>query len=313
MNIFNKKKLVTNSATLFLVTIMVLAAEIFGNKEIIFPEITALAVGYILSEKRSWNVDDKRMLLLIAVCACMGVVIVRYVRIGVFPELMLAFVFAQIVFCISGTSFAPLISAVVLPVMLQTESIVYPIAAVILTIAVIVCRRFLIHFGIREDEEYIPKRLNSASDIKDTVKRIVLVVLIGYAAFRFDFRFVIAPPLLVAFTELSRPGNKAKKKPFKIIAAMTAAAFVAAVFRYFITIKGGMPLTLTAATASLAMLIIINLSSVYLPPLGAVTLLAMLIPEAAVITYPLQIAVGISIYILLARTVFAGSGNIKDQ
>lgn len=51
---------------------MVLAAELLGNKEIIFPEITALAIGYILSEKRGWNVNDRRMLFLITLCACAG-------------------------------------------------------------------------------------------------------------------------------------------------------------------------------------------------------------------------------------------------
>ena len=72
-----------------------------------------------------------------------------------------------------------------------------------------------------------------------------------------------------------------------------------------------MPLTLTAVIACIAMLAIINLSSVYLPPLGAVTLLAMLIPEYALISYPLQIAVGITIYLLLARMVFASEKSAE--
>ena len=52
-------------------------------------------------------------------------------------EILIAFVFAQILFMLSGTTFAPMISAIVLPVMMQTESFIYPIAAFLLTVAVV--------------------------------------------------------------------------------------------------------------------------------------------------------------------------------
>jgi len=63
------KKYLPDVITLILVTGMVAAAEILGEKEIIFPEITALAVGYMVSEKRSWMVNSLRMLVLITGCA----------------------------------------------------------------------------------------------------------------------------------------------------------------------------------------------------------------------------------------------------
>lgn len=51
---------------------------------------------------------------------------------------------------LSGTTFAPMISAIVLPVMMQTESFIYPIAAFLLTIAVVLFRRFLLKVKIRD-------------------------------------------------------------------------------------------------------------------------------------------------------------------
>ena len=47
-----------------------------------------------------------------------------------------------------------MISAIVLPVMMQTESFIYPIAAFLLTIAVVLFRRFLLKVKIRDKEDF---------------------------------------------------------------------------------------------------------------------------------------------------------------
>ena len=56
---------------------MVGVSELLGEKEIIFPEITALTVGAIAAPKHSWKVSRARMILLIAVCSVIGILIVR--------------------------------------------------------------------------------------------------------------------------------------------------------------------------------------------------------------------------------------------
>lgn len=127
--------------TLILVGIMTFVAEILDEGEIVFPEITALAIGYMVTQKQGWKVNDSRMIALIAICAVAGVLTVRYIKVGLYLEILIAFVFAQILFMFSGTTFAPMISAIVLPVMMQTESFIYPIAAFLLTIAVVLFRR----------------------------------------------------------------------------------------------------------------------------------------------------------------------------
>ena len=49
-----KKKTLTGAATVLMVALMVGAAELLGEKEIIFPEITALAVGALVAPKQAW-------------------------------------------------------------------------------------------------------------------------------------------------------------------------------------------------------------------------------------------------------------------
>lgn len=290
--------------TLFLVGLMVGIAELLNEKEIIFPEITALAVGYMVAQKRSWKVNGKRMLLLITICATVGVLIVRYSGLTLFPQMIIAFSFAQILFMFSGTTFAPFVSAIVLPVMMQTKSFIYPISAVILTILVIGFHQLFLKMKIREDEEYIPVMLNSKDDIIDTALRVVCVAIVGFVAIYFNYKFIIAPPLLVAFTEFSRPRNKVRNKPIKTVLVITGCALVGSLSRYLLTIKLELPLTVSALIATLIMLLILTYTKMYMPPVGAITILSMMIPQSSVITYPLQIFVGSVVIILLSRVFF---------
>ena len=187
--------------TLILVGIMTFVAEILDEGEIIFPEITALAIGYMVTQKQGWKVNDSRMIALIAICAVVGVLTVRYIKVGLYLEILIAFVFAQILFMFSGTTFAPMISAIVLPVMMQTESFIYPIAAFLLTIAVVLFRRFLLKVKIRDKEDFQSVNLHAKSDVIDTAVRTICVAVVGFFAIWSGFKFAIAPPLLVAFTE----------------------------------------------------------------------------------------------------------------
>ena len=292
--------------TLILVGIMTFVAEILGEGEIIFPEITALAIGYMVTQKQGWKVNDSRMIALIAICAVAGVLTVRYIKVGLYLEI---FVFAQILFMLSGTTLAPMISAIVLPVMMQTESFIYPIAAFLLTIAVVLFRRFLLKVKIRDKEDFQSVNLHTKSDVIDTAVRTICVAVVGFFAIWSGFKFAIAPPLLVAFTEFSRPKNKARNKPVKTVLVITVCAFVGAVSRYVLNMTLGLPLTVAALTATAIMLVIVYCTKIYIPPAGALTILSMIIPSESVLLYPLQILLGTAVIILISRLLFMKRQN----
>lgn len=300
-------------STLLLVGIMVGIAEIVNEKEIIFPEITALAVGYMVAKKRSWKVNGRRMIFLITLCAVVGVLIVRYSGLNLYLQMIIAFSFAQILFMFSGTTFAPFVSAIVLPIMMQTKSFIYPISAFVLTLLVILFHDLFLKAGIREDEDYIPVMLNSKDDIIDTAIRILCVGVIGFVAIYFNLKFIIAPPLLVAFTEFSRPRNKVRNLPVKVVAVITSCALVGSLSRYLLSMKLDMPLTVSALVATLVMLMILTYAKMYMPPVGAITILSMIIPESSVVTYPLQIFIGSVVVITLSRILFMKRQNKKYE
>ena len=135
----------------------------------------------------------------------------------------------------SGTTFAPFVSAIVLPVMMQTTSIVYPIAAFVLTLLVILFHKLFLFQGLRTDEEYVPVMLNSRDDMVDTAIRIL---------------------------------------------------FVAAI------------------VVTCGMLIVIHFTKMYMPPVGAITMLSMIISESVLTTYPIQIFVGSSLILFSVPDAF---------
>ena len=124
------KSTIFGSVCMFVVLCaMVAAAEVTGEAEIIFPEVAALSVGCFLAPRLVWRTSALRMILCIAVCAAGGVCIVRFVPLPLWAQFSLAFAVGQMVLFVSGTTFAPLISAIALPVLIQTRSVVYIVAA----------------------------------------------------------------------------------------------------------------------------------------------------------------------------------------
>ena len=73
-----RKQLLSDGLVLAIVAAMVGAAELTGQSEIIFPEITAIAVGAFLSPRLAWRTDRVRMLVTVTLCAVLGVLLIAF-------------------------------------------------------------------------------------------------------------------------------------------------------------------------------------------------------------------------------------------
>lgn len=300
-----------------IVAVMTAAAELFGNKEIIFPEIAAIAAGGLIAPKLVWNTDKKRILFFITLCAALGVGIVRYVPLSLWAQMTAAFFVSQVIFIYSGTTFAPMISAIVLPVMLQTETVIYLISAVLLTSLILLSRFLLEKQGILEETGYKKEKLPQIKEYKSAALRMVIGTVVIFVAVNLDVKFVVAPPLLVAFTEFSKPSCGARKKAVKAVALIGGSALMGAVFRYvFCMWLGIFPLYLAAAATMLTVILLMKKIGMFLPPAGAVSILAMLIPESAVLWFPVQITVGVAVAMGAALLFFredTGRGKAEEE
>lgn len=298
-----KRQGTINGLVVLIVVLMVGTAELLGQSEIIFPEITAIAVGALLAPRMAWNTSRPRILLLIALCAVLGVGIVRFVPGPDWMKLTLAYGAAEALYLCSGTTFAPMISAAALPVLLGTESMVYLIAAPVLTALILGCHWGLERAGWKAPVPFAPVRAEKR-DWQDAVVRLVLVAAAGWAALCLDCRFAVAPPLLVAFTEFSRRSSGARRVPVRAVAVIALCALTGAVCRYGLAVCLGLPLTLAAVCAAVGMLLILDRLRLYIPPAGALCILPMLIPAERVPAYPLQILAGAALFMTLSLTVF---------
>lgn len=288
------------AACLILAAAMVGTAELLGEKEIIFPEITALTVGAIAAPKQSWRVSRVRMVLLIAICSVLGILIVRLIPLPKAINLAGAYLLCQVLYMFSGTSFAPMISAAALPVLMGTETIIYPVSAVMMTILTVLVQYILERRGLYEHEEFSPVPRPDSFGIISAAVRTVIAAVLAFPLIRFGLNFCIAPPLLVAFTEFSNPASGARKKPVKTVLIITACALSGALFRWSLCVLLGLPMTLAAVMSAAAALTIMKLAGQYIPPAGALGILPMIIPQEALLIYPLEIFAGASVFMLAA-------------
>lgn len=295
-----KHTLIKCAFTIFVVFVMVGLSELFEEKEIVFPEITALMIGLAVSPKRSWQTSRIRLIFLILICSLLGIFFVRYVSFPLPVNITIAFGICQLILYYSRTSFAPLISAAILPILMGTTSIIYPICAVSFTLLALLCEYILTKLNIRPKEVYTPTPLPKFNDFNSIIVCILTIAVLSPIVIQLGYRFCIAPPLLVAFTEFCRPACNARKHPFKSVIIIFLCGLAGTLCRYVLVGLLCLPLTLAAVAATIFMLIIVNWSKCYLPPAGALTILPMIIPYDCILTYPLQILIGVSLFMLIS-------------
>jgi len=305
-----KQNLLVYSMILLIVAVMVGAAELLGEKEIIFPEITAIAVGALLAPKPAWRTNRIRILIFIMICAVLGVGIVLFVPGPLWGKIALAYGLSEVLFLCSGTSFAPMISAIVLPVLLGTESPVYLAAALLLTLLILLCHVVLVKGKIKPDFQFEPLLL-TRQDWVDAAVRLALVAGLAYGVLKLGARFVIAPPLLVAFTEFSNRKSGARKRPVTVVLSIFLCALAGSLCRYGLNMLLGLPLTLAAVVAAGLMMVILSWLKAYVPPAGALCILPMLIGPEQVLLYPVQILAGAGLAMGLSLAVFRNPAKHK--
>lgn len=304
-------KLIPILCAAILVGLMTAASEYLGEREIIFPEIAAIAVGALVAPKFPWNASKPRILIFICVCAVLGVAVVRFLPLPIWAQMIFAFLSAQLLPVISKTSFAPMISAAVLPVMLQTETPVYLASAAILTALILLCRVWLERLKILDRNEFSPKLPDNI--LGNLLLRTVLGSALIIPALLFDFRFAAAPPLLVAFTEFSNPGSKVRSSPVRAVALIYLCGFSGAAVRYIFCIRlEVLPLFAASVIVMLIVILLMNAVKLFIPPAGAIAILTLLIPESAVLVYPLQIFVG-TVMIMVFSKVFFKQADLQHS
>lgn len=150
---------------MLLILLMVDVAKWTNEKEILFPEMVALTIGLLLVDKRVWHVQRWQIVLLMSLGAIVGICIVRCSPLPYLYNLCLAFAFAGLCLLISRTTLIPLISACVLPVLLHTESVIYPVTVLLMSVLAVLGQKILERIGVRSQISEAQYRKQGLKDI----------------------------------------------------------------------------------------------------------------------------------------------------
>lgn len=290
--------------TELLMILMFLMAEFSGHSEIIFPEILAILTGCWISKKQPWNTNKLRILLLTTFAAALGVFWVKFISVSLFIKVLISFIVSGLLLIIFKTNFIPIIPAGIFPIFMNVETLIYPIAVGIMSFLIILGQSLLEKYHYRHKDKYMPQKFNQQIALKMWIKLIVVFSVISAAPLISGYIFLISPPVIVTFTDLSNPLSMNRKRALKIFCIMFFASFIGSLFRLILSIHLNLPLLLAAICASVILFITFNKTKVIYPPACGALLMPMILKSEQVIWYPIEVAIGLILLIPIALHLF---------
>lgn len=302
-------KLLPVLVSLLLAAGMTAVAEITGEKEIIFPEITAIAIGALAAPVQSWNTSRIRLFAAIVPAAFVGIAIVKYLHVPLWVQVTVGLICAVAWITLLRTEFVPAISACVLPILMGTKSVVYVLSIVVMTALILAAQLCFEHFGIRQKYDFHEVPSNRKL-ILICAKQTAAASIMCFLPTFFGQIFFIAPPLIVAFFELSKPQSKLRKRAAHSVILISSAAVAGVLSRALLTELAGFPLALSAAVSCGIILYMVCRSKLYFPPCGAIATLPFLIPKTALLKFPFEVIGG---YIIMVAVTFIFFADDSDK
>lgn len=294
---------------ILLVLAMFAAAEFTGQKELVFPEIAALALGAWVMEKPPWQSHYLHFWLSPTLAALTGILIVRFFSYMPFFMIIGAFCLVVLQLKLFRSAVLPSISAAILPIITHSDSWHYPLSVCVLTGTIAIGRKLLHRSSAVEDPGFEtgapgPRKHGGEWSLPDLVhwgKLLAGVILVSAAAIGGNLMFMVAPPLIVAFIELSKPGGVLRDKAGKALFLLVAAAFSGVFWLQLTQNVLDWPVYISACIATATVFILYHALSMPFPPAVAIALLPTILPETSVSAYPWHVLAGSAAFVILSK------------
>lgn len=296
--------------SIIMAVMMILASQLLNEKEIIFPEIAALLIGAWALEVQPWRVTKIRLVILMTISAIVGVCIVRYLHMNLYMQIMVAFTYSVGAILLSKCSLVPLISACILPVIMKTDTWIYPLAVGIMCLIIVVVQKLFEEIGFREKQEYIPY-ICDKEGYETWIKRYLVVAVYTLLATITHQMYLIAPPLYVTFVELSNRRSPLRSSRYLLAFVMLLASLIGC-FVKFLHIELGLSITLCALIAMILLFMMFHKTYTMFPPTGAIALLPLILPYENIFLYPLEVGMSSCCLIFLAMSFFKKGKNYHE-
>ena len=192
---------------------MVAAAGALRCPEVLFPETAAILCGAWIQPHQAWNVNRPRMIALMCAGAVFGTAVNLLLPWPLWLRAPLGFLFCATLMNVAGADMTPVLSAAILPMVLGTREWAYPVAVAVLVSLVCAGQVALEHLGLREKIDFRPFRLPLRQTLLGWGRRFLVFCVLACPAFATGNAFLAVPPLLVAYTELTRPDMTLRLRP----------------------------------------------------------------------------------------------------
>jgi len=309
---------------ILLVMAMFTVAQYTGEQETIFPEIAALALGAWVMEKSPWQSTNLNFWLSPTLAAMTGIIIVRYFAYAPLLMIPAAFCLVAVQLKLFRSAVLPSISAAILPIITRSESWYYPLSVCLLT-GIIALGRFVLNSNNSKNAQIIETARTAGDTAADRSllsesahwgKLLAGVILITAAAVGFDLLFMVAPPLIVAFVEMSKPGGAVRAKMGRALIVIVLAAFTGVFWLFLIHKTLFLPMWVSSCVTTITIFLLYHALRMPFPPAVAIALLPTILPEAVLPAYPWHVLAGTTAFCLLSKACFGNnglsSGKVKD-
>ncbi|MGI6223109.1 MAG: hypothetical protein ACOYJG_05845 [Prevotella sp.] len=287
--------------SVFILALMAGIADCFEEKELIFPEVAALAVGLWIMPKRIWNVHSIEVPFIMTVSAVTGVLIVRYVAAPVFVQFTLAFCVAALFIMLFHIPLVPALAAMLLPVLLDTRTWSYPLSVALMTTLVAYGAVLMGRFGLKPSLSPVSPRSGiTSSSLWHWISSYLLLLPLLFVATYFDFLFAIVPPLVIILIELRNPSNMFRNRPVALLGAVVFISVIGTLSRLALLEWMQLPYVVALPVAYTLSLIYMFRSKLMFPPLPALAVIPFILPDTYLL-YPLEATVGGAYAIIMAR------------
>ncbi|MCR4964948.1 MAG: hypothetical protein K6A41_04760 [Bacteroidales bacterium] len=300
-----------NIAVVLLVVVMAIVTEVTGQQEIIFPEVGALCVGLLLMEKAVWNVRAWQVPVLLTAAALIGLFINICIPVSFEIRFVLAFILVVLMLRLRNCNMFPTVSAAMLPVLIETTSWIYPIAVLVLSSLMVMVRHWLPQ---TDRPEYHPASFlhwtGLAAALGVILATIALIKPLLSESWGSVLHFCMVPPLVVTMIEFANRNSGFRQRPWTIWGLIVAAAVVGTLSEWFIHRTLGVPMAIGAALSTTIMLLLFRRFKPFAPAL-AITLVPMLLPDAAIPYFPVLATIGSAYFIIVGMLCFSQEGSRK--
>jgi hypothetical protein len=243
--------------------------------------------------------------------ALTGVLLLRYVPL---PPLFLigsAFILVVLQLKLLRSEVFPSISAAILAIITHATSWLYPLSVGILMAIIVLGKVYLEKFSEKgrsaEASDMLELPEQEAGILPGLIywsKVFIGVLSISALALQSSFMFMIAPPLIVAFVELSRPEQPLRRTPAKAVLLLFFAAATGVLWFYLVVQILHGPLWLFSGLALGTVFGLYHVMKASFPPVAAIALLPVLVPEIYFWKYPLHVLLGSSLFIFMGLFFF---------